>query len=135
MFGAKSSKSQDRIDCLIGAGTTVDGNVVFRGGLRVDGTVRGNIQAEDGKSGTLVISEHASVEGEIRVPHIVVNGLVAGPVHSSEYVELQSKASVTGDVHYNTLEMHLGAVVQGRLVHAAETRSDKIIQLKPASGD
>ena len=117
MFGAKSSKPQDRIDCLIGAGTTVDGNVVFSGGLRVDGTVRGNIHAE------------------IRVPHIVVNGLVAGPVHSSEYVELQSKASVTGDVHYNTLEMQLGAVVQGRLVHVAETGSDKIIQLKPASGD
>ena len=135
MFGAKSSKSQDRIDCLIGAGTTVDGNVAFSGGLRVDGTVRGHIHAEEGKSGTLVISEHACVEGEIRVPHIVINGLVAGPVHSSEYVELQAKANVTGDVHYNTLEMHLGAVVQGRLVHLAEAKSDKIIQLKPASGD
>jgi cytoskeletal protein CcmA (bactofilin family) len=135
MFGAKGSKPQNRIDCLIGAGTSVEGNVVFTGGLRVDGQVRGNIVAEEGKPGTLVISEQAKVEGEIRVPHIVVNGAVLGPVYSSEYVELQAKANVTGDVHYNTLEMQLGAVLQGRLVHQTESKSDKIVQLKPASGD
>lgn len=135
MFGAKGSKPQNRIDCLIGAGTSVEGNVVFTGGLRVDGQVRGNILAEEGKPGTLVISEQAKVEGEIRVPHIVVNGAVLGPVYSSEYVELQAKANVTGDVHYNTLEVQLGAVLQGRLVHQTESKSDKIVQLKPASGD
>jgi cytoskeletal protein CcmA (bactofilin family) len=135
MFGSKTSKAQDRIDCLIGGGTTVDGSVVFSGGLRIDGSVRGNVVVEDGKSGTLVISENGRVEGEIRVPHIVINGLVAGPVYSTEYVELQAKANVTGDVHYNTLEMHLGAVVQGRLVHQAAAKSDKVVQLKPATGD
>ena len=56
-------------------------------------------------------------------------------MHSAEYVELQAKANVTGDVHYNTLEMQLGAVVQGRLVHESEPKSDKVVQLKPASGD
>lgn len=135
MFGAKGSKPQNRIDCLIGAGTSVEGNLIFTGGLRVDGQVRGNIVAEAGKPGTLVISEQAKVEGEIRVPHIVVNGMVLGPVYSSEYVELQAKANVTGDVHYNTLEMQLGAVLQGRLVHQTESKSDKIVQLKPAAGD
>ena len=139
MFGTKSSSSaskpQSRIDCLIGAGTSIEGNVRFSGGLRVDGEVRGNIVAEDGKPGTLVVSEHARVEGEIRVPHIVINGAVVGPIHSDEYVELQGKANVTGDVHYNTLEMQLGAVVQGRLVHEVQAQSDKVVQLKPASGD
>ena len=84
MFGAKTGKSQNRIDCLIGAGTRVEGNVIFSGGLRVDGHVRGSIIVEDGKSGTLVISEQAQVEGEIRVPHVVINGAVCGPVNSSE---------------------------------------------------
>jgi len=139
MFGPKGtnggSKPQSRIDCLIGAGTSIEGNVVFSGGLRVDGLVRGNIVSEDGKPGTLVISEQARIEGEIRVPHIVINGAVAGPVHSSEYVELQAKANVTGDVHYNTLEMQLGAVVEGRLVHQVPAQSDKVVQLKPATGD
>jgi cytoskeletal protein CcmA (bactofilin family) len=82
-----------------------------------------------------VVSEQAHVEGEIRVPHVVLNGAVVGPVHCTEYVELQAKAHVTGDVHYNALEMQLGAVVEGRLVHLAQSRSDKVVQLKPASGD
>ena len=94
----------------------------------------GNIVAEEGKPGTLVVSEQARVEGEIRVPHIVINGTVVGPVHSTEYVELQAKANVTGDVYYNTLEMQLGAVVEGRLVHQDAAKSDKIVQLKPAIG-
>lgn len=135
MFGAKGSKPQNRIDCLIGAGTRVEGDVIFSGGLRVDGHVKGSIIAEAGKSGTLVISEQARVEGEIRVPHVVINGVVCGPVNSAEYVELQTKANVTGDVYYNTLEMQLGAVVQGRLVHEDGGKSEKIVQLKPASGD
>lgn len=134
MFGTKASKPQNRIDCLIGTGTRVEGNVIFSGGLRVDGNVRGNIIAEADKPGTLVVSEQAQVEGEIRVPHVVINGMVNGPVNSTEYVELQAKANVTGDVYYNTLEMQLGAVVQGRLVHQNAAKLEKVVQLKPASG-
>ena len=81
-----------------------------------------------------MVSEQARVEGEIRAPHVVINGAVCGPVYSAEYVELQAKANVTGDVYYNTLEMQVGAVVQGRLVHEDSTKSEKIVQLKPVSG-
>jgi cytoskeletal protein CcmA (bactofilin family) len=66
---------------------------------------------------------------------VVINGTVVGSVHASEYVELQPKANVTGDVHYKTIEMHLGAVVQGRLAHQSEGKSDKVVRLKPASPD
>ena len=136
MFGAKTgNKPQSRIDSLIGAGTVIEGHVVFNGGLRIDGKVKGNILAEEGKPGTLVLSENARVEGEIRVPHIVINGAVVGPVHSTEYVELQGKANVTGDIHYNALEMQLGAVVQGALVHRTEAKTDKVVPLKSASGE
>ena len=134
MFGRKGSKPQSRIDCLIGAGTRVEGNVIFSGGLRIDGQVCGSIVAEEGKPGTLVVSEQARVEGEIRAPHLVINGAVCGPVYSAEYVELQAKANVTGDVYYNTLEMQVGAVVQGRLVHEDAAKSEKIVKLKPVSG-
>ena len=134
MFGRKGTKPQSRIDCLIGAGTRVEGNVIFSGGLRIDGQVCGRIVAEDGKPGTLVVSEQARVEGEIRAPHVVINGAVCGPVNSSEYVELQAKANVTGDVYYNTLEMQVGAVVQGRLVHEDSAKSDKVVPLKTAAG-
>jgi cytoskeletal protein CcmA (bactofilin family) len=135
MFGRKTSKPQSRIDCLIGAGTTIEGNLAFSGGLRVDGRVRGNVVAVDGEAATLVVSEEARIEGEIRVSHVVINGTVVGPVHASEYVELQAKCNVTGDVHYKAIELHLGAVVQGRLAHQSEEKSDKVVRLKPASSD
>ena len=134
MFGSRDkSKPNNSIECLIGAGTIIEGSITFTGGLRVDGRVRGNVVAADGKPGTLVLSEQAQIEGEIRVSHVVINGTVIGPVHAAEYVELQAKASVTGDVHYKTLEIQLGAVVQGRLVYQSDSKSEKIVHLKPAA--
>lgn len=135
MFGSKDSKPQNRINCLIGTGTVIEGNITFTGGLRVDGRVRGNVGVADGKPGTLVLSEQAQIEGEIRVSHAVINGTVAGPVYATECVELQAKARVTGDVYYKTLEIQSGAVVQGRLAYQNEGRSDKIVQFKPAAAE
>ena len=136
MFGSKGgSKPHNNIECLIGAGTTVEGNIIFAGGLRVDGRVRGDVIAAEGKTGTLVLSEQAQIEGEIRVSHVVINGTVIGPVHAAEYVELQPKANVTGDVHYRTLEIQLGAVVQGRLVYESDGKSEKVVKLKPATAE
>ncbi len=135
MFGNKRSKPENRIDCLIGAGTVIEGNITFTGGLRVDGHVRGNVMVGAGKPGTLVLSEQAQIEGEIHVSHAVINGTVKGPVYAAEYVELQQKANVTGDVYYKTLEVQLGAVAQGRLVYQNEDKSDKVVQFKPTSAD
>jgi cytoskeletal protein CcmA (bactofilin family) len=131
MFGGKTSKPQTRIDSLIGDGTTVEGNVTFSGGLRVDGRVKGNVLTADDQPSTLVLSERARVEGEIRVSHVVINGTVVGPVFGGEYVELQAKSNVNGDVHYRTLEIQLGAVVQGRLVHQEESPAAKPMTVKP----
>lgn len=117
MFGRKSTKPQNRIDSLIGHGTRIEGDVSFSGGLRIDGEVIGNVRADAGQASTLVLSEQARVVGAIEVSHLVVNGTVAGPVYVSEYVELQAKSRVTGDVYYKTLEMHVGAIIEGKLVH------------------
>ncbi|MGA0116669.1 MAG: bactofilin family protein [Burkholderiales bacterium] len=135
MFGNKSNKPQNRIDCLIGAGTVIEGDLTFDGGLRVDGRVHGNVSSAEGKPGTLVLSEAARIKGEIRVSHVVINGAVVGPVHAADYIELQSKANVTGDVYYRTLEMHLGAVVQGRLVYQDDVKAEKVVKFKPASAE
>ena len=135
MFGGKANKPQTRIDSLIGDGTTVDGNVTFSGGLRIDGRVKGNVLTSDDQPSTLVLSERARVEGEIRVSHAVINGTVIGPVFGSEYVELQAKCNVTGDVHYRTLEIQLGGVVQGRLVHQGEVQTPKLLAVKAVASD
>jgi len=131
MFGKRLNKPQNRIDSLIGAGTKIEGNISFAGGLRVDGEIQGNVTAVADQASTLVVSEHASIEGEIRVSHLVANGAITGPVIAMESLELQSHSRVRGDVHYNTLEMHLGAIVEGRLVHRSSEA--KTVELKLAA--
>lgn len=134
MFRKKANKPQNRIDSLIGAGTRIEGNVTFSGGLRVDGEIMGNVIGSGGQPSTLVLSEQARIDGEIHVSHLVVNGAVNGPLHSAEFLELQAHCRVKGDVHYNTLEMHVGAVVEGRLVHSSSvTEGSKTVELKIAS--
>ncbi len=135
-FKNKISKPQNRIDSLIGTVTSIVGDLTFAGGLRVDGSVRGNVFESDGQPGTLVLSEQGRIEGVIRVSHVVVNGTVLGPVHAGEYVELQGKSRVTGDVFYKTLEMHVGAIVEGKLVHRenGEARVSEISVSPATSG-
>jgi len=110
-------KNKGTIDSLIGISTSIEGNVRFQGGLRIDGHVKGNVIADGDEPSMLVISEHAKVEGEVRVAHLVVNGEIVGPVYSSELLELQPRARITGDVYYKALEMHGGALVAGKLTH------------------
>jgi cytoskeletal protein CcmA (bactofilin family) len=135
MFGKRHNKPKNRIDSLIGAEAIIEGNISFIGGLRVDGEVHGNIIAMPGKPSTLVLSEHGRVNGEISVTHLVLNGSVDGPVRAAEYLELQSKARVTGSVHYKSMEIQLGAIVEGRLIHLADAVSDKVVAFKMSNAE
>lgn len=133
MISFTRQKPQNRIDTLVGADTVIEGDIDFSGGLRVDGCVRGNVNEVGAKSGTLVLSENGRIEGSINVSHAVINGTVLGPVTGRAYVELQSKSRVTGDVRYKTLEIHMGAVVEGSLLFIGEipAASDEAEQLPP----
>jgi len=130
----KHTAPQKRIDSLIGAGTVVEGNVTFSGGLRIDGQVHGNVVAANGDPCTLVISDQARVDGEVRVSHVVINGTVNGPLIANDYLELQPNARITGDVTYRTLEIHVGAVIQGRLDHV-EPGMASVVELKRVASD
>jgi cytoskeletal protein CcmA (bactofilin family) len=132
MFGKKNeSKRPGQIDSLIGAGAQIDGNIRFAGGLRIDGEIKGNIEAADGAiSSTLVLSEHGRVEGAVSVGHLILNGTIVGSVTVTESLEMQSKARIVGDVDYALIEMHQGAVIEGRLVHRG-----KSVELKLAASN
>lgn len=114
MFGRKNKNT---IDSLIGMATSIKGDVQFKGGLRIDGQVVGNLSTESDQPSVLVISEHAKIVGEVRAAHLVVNGEIVGDVYSTELLELQPKARITGNVYYKALEMHGGALVSGQLSH------------------
>ncbi|EHP44427.1 hypothetical protein OR16_02892 [Cupriavidus basilensis OR16] len=129
-----SKKKGLSIDTLIGQHSVIQGDLTFSGGLRLDGRVRGNVTAAADQASMLVISEKGVVEGEVRVGHLILNGTVTGPVHATELLELQPHARVQGEVHYAALEMHQGALVEGRLVPLGGTEPKALPNLLLASG-
>lgn len=112
MFG---KKQQAPIRTLIGEGTVIRGELHFSDGLRIDGQVIGDVVATGGGRNILVISEKARVEGTVHAGHVIVNGTITGPLTSTELLELQPKAVISGDVKYERLEMHQGAEIDGEL--------------------
>ena len=65
----------------------------------------------------LTLSERGTIEGEVKVPNMVLNGEIVGDVYGSTRVELAPKSRVKGSVYYNLIEMAIGAEVNGGLVH------------------
>lgn len=109
-----SKRKAPPIRSLVGEGTVVHGNLGFADGLRIDGEVHGDVVATTATS-LLVVSENARVHGEVKAGHVIINGEVMGPVHSTDLLEVQPKARITGDVRYELLEMHQGALIDGEL--------------------
>ncbi|MDH5470723.1 MAG: polymer-forming cytoskeletal protein [Gammaproteobacteria bacterium] len=121
--GKKHKTTSGKVDTIIGQQTRIEGDVHFTGGLHVDGHIKGGIVAEAGSDSVLTVSEHGSIEGDVRVPTVILNGTVTGDVRSGDRIELSTKAEVNGDVYYNLIEMAMGAAVNGSLVHEVDKPS------------
>ena len=121
--GKKSKTASAKVDTIVGQQTRIEGDIHFSGGLHIDGHIKGGVIAESGSGSVLTISEHGIIEGDVMVPTVILNGSVTGDVRSGERIELAAKARVDGDVYYNLIEMAMGAMVNGSLVHNAETDS------------
>ncbi len=137
IMSKSSEKPCNTIDTLIGVKTEMKGDIVFSGGLRVDGKIKGNITAEGDGTSTLVLSEHAEVVGNIQVPHMIINGKIKGNVRCAERIELQPEAEIVGDVYYKIIEMALGASINGSLLREGNkdlSRKDNVAKLKTVSG-
>lgn len=129
-----NKKKQPPIRGLIGEGTAVHGELRFSDGLRIDGEVQGDVIATGAGPSLLVISENARVHGKVMAGHVIINGQVVGPVHSTELLELQPKARIVGDVRYEALEMHQGSTIDGELRHRASEEEKPTLKLA-ASND
>ncbi|HEX4895165.1 MAG TPA: polymer-forming cytoskeletal protein [Solimonas sp.] len=137
MFGNPGPKSSGAtsVDTLIGRQTEILGDVRFSGGLHVDGKIKGKVLAQSDKAASLSVSESGSVEGDVRVPNVVLNGAVIGDVHASEKLTLAAKARVTGNVYYRIIEMEGGAMVNGQMVHEANEQPGAHLSKEPSGSE
>ena len=124
-----NKRKQPPIKSLIAHGSHIAGNVRFTDGLRIDGTLVGDIMANEEQASILVISETASVTGALHADHIIISGSVKGPVHANQMLELQPKARIEGDVFYRALEMHQGAIISGQLRPQAGADAKPLLKL------
>ena len=114
-----SSSTRHAETSLISHGTIIRGDVRFTGTLHVEGRIEGSVLGE-GANAVFTLSEHGQIQGEVRVPHAMINGQVHGDIYASERLELAAQARVVGDVRYSSLEMAAGAQVNGRIAHQGE---------------
>lgn len=132
-FGRDKKKSGG-VDTLVGPHTEIRGDVLFAGGLHVDGRIKGKVMASAGADAALSVSETGFIEGDVSVPNIRINGSVSGNVHAASKITLAAKANVTGNVFYKVLEVQPGAEVNGQLVHDPDG-SRNAIQPADARGE
>ena len=125
MFSNKDKTAASHCDTLISQKTEIVGDVKFKGGLQVEGVIKGNLIAEPGSGAVVRIADSGRVEGQINAPNVVVNGAVIGDIYAGEYIELAKKARVQGDVYYYMMEMVMGAEVNGKLIHQGKDELKK----------
>lgn len=120
MFSSDTKKLKEinttNVSTIIGEGTVIQGDIIYAGGLHIDGRVEGNVSAEVGSTTTLTLSKLGSIHGCVNVPTVVIDGEVQGDVTASERVQLIANSRITGNVQYNLIEMEVGAEVNGQLV-------------------
>lgn len=126
MWGSNKKIRSSKIETLIGQGIVITGDLKFSGGLHLDGKIIGEVISEDDSNSVLVVSDHGCIEGDVHVSFAVINGMVKGNVYVSQKLELSSHASITGNVHYNLLEMVSGAEVNGNMVHDSKPQKKRL---------
>ena len=130
MFGRRKQTST-RIDTLIGKAATLHGDLVFAGGLHLDGRINGNVSSSADDGGALSVSESGFIEGNVDVTNIVMNGTVNGDMQARDRLQLGGKARVNGNVHYGVIEMAPGAVITGKLVPLGKSSRDDAAETPP----
>ncbi|MCP4412362.1 MAG: polymer-forming cytoskeletal protein [Gammaproteobacteria bacterium] len=126
---SKAKPRSGAADTLITLDTKITGDVEFSGVLFVDGHIKGNITANQNAHSFLTIGAQGHIEGEVRVPQVMIYGFVKGDVHAYENLNMQKESQVEGNVYYNLLEMAMGAAVNGKLVKKDTSR--KLLNHKP----
>ena len=122
MFGRKSRKTIQvtRLSSLVADNLRISGDVVFTGGLRIDGRVDGNVLSEEGEQSLVVLSQQGHVVGRVRAFDAVINGTIEGDLEVEHFLELQQGAHVSGSIRYRQLQMDCGATVDGQLVRVPD---------------
>src|SRR5687768_1242927 len=115
------------INTLLGRGATFEGKLTFEGTVRVDGKLKGEVFSDD----VLIVGEGATVEAEIDIGEIIIQGTVNGNIRAKRSIEIHAPGRVKGDLHTPSLQIDKGVIFEGRSFMEGTTTP----AAKPASVD
>ncbi len=116
---AKTNEMENHTINLIGTGTTIEGNIISSGDIRIDGSLIGNLTTK----GKLIVGDTGKVSGEVNCKNFEVEGSVDGKIFVSELLSLRAKSKILGDITTNKLAIEPGAVFTGKCDMSASNQN------------
>ena len=116
MFSKKKKIVIDSISSVLGESTNLNGKLIFSGTMRIDGRIKGEISAAQGKGihNTLIVGEKARIKGDIRVDTVINSGTIIGNVYANDRVAIHDPGQLIGDVQTSELTVEEGVIFNGR---------------------
>lgn len=99
---------ENKITGFLDKDTRIEGDLSFTGSFRIDGNFKGTINSDS----ILIIGENGSVEADINVAYLIINGEVKGNIRAGEKVEINSNGRVIGTVMTPKLMVEEGAYLE-----------------------
>jgi cytoskeletal protein CcmA (bactofilin family) len=103
-------RSDAEINTIIGRGCVFEGTFMVQGSLRVDGKLKGALEA----SGSLIIGKDGEIDGEVRARDVIVGGKMKSKILASGKVTLEAKSVMQGELCTSRLVIDEGAIFEGK---------------------
>lgn len=131
MFNSKTKAGEAPVGSatIIGAGTTITGDVISSGDIRIDGTLVGNVKSK----ARVLIGQDGIVEGDVMGQNADITGKVTGSVKVQELLQLRGKSVVAGEIYTGKLEVEPTASFNGSC-HMG-TAGASVVELTPELGN
>jgi cytoskeletal protein CcmA (bactofilin family) len=104
---------------IVGQGAKLEGTVVSAGSLRIDGQIKGQVNAD----GDVVLSPQSAVEADIRAQNVSVAGRFKGSIVVKGRAEIARGGRVDGNITSKTLVVEEGAIFQGQSIMDQQTQA------------
>lgn len=95
----------------------IDHRMTIRGEIETDGTVRveGKIEGTTHRVGTIIVTAHGDVVGDVEASDVTVAGNLHGNIHATGRVEIEPGAAVHGQIRAHSMQLHEGATIHGQV--------------------
>lgn len=106
----------NKINTLIGSDIVIKGDIIYNGTVHVEASVEGSLISSKNKESKLYITKSSVIRGFVDASNVAINGTVYGNVYVYDLLQLGSDAFIKGNIYYKSIEMEVGAKIDGRLV-------------------